>query len=173
MSARALRGLRGRDHARPRTLEGLPTQATRRSHQSDTHALSLGDDDRASRRALPDARDTALEDEVWLTRTVGLARARQLSAAALCVSDGRLLAEAAGPSHGLAAPDLVVLRRLVGAPPRRLTLYASLSSIDPHRALAYREIPLARVVLSVLELPAPETVAILSQRGVDVRVTTR
>ena len=168
MSARS-----GRLHAvdralRPRTLGGASSRS--RAHQSDTHTLQL--DDGQSARIAPDPRATVLEDEIWITRTLGLARARQLAAAALCVSEGRLLVEAVGPAHGLAAPDLVVLRRLVGSRPRRLTLYASLASIDPHRALAYREIPLARIVLRVTRLPSEDTLAILAQRGVDVRVTT-
>jgi hypothetical protein len=128
------------------------------------------DDERTTRRESRDPRAVALEDEIWIERAVGLARARQLTAAALCVSDGRVLAEAAGPAHGLGAPDLVVLRRLVGARPRHLTLYATLSSVDPHRALAYREIPLARIVLRVRERPSEDTLSLLSQRGVDVRV---
>lgn len=154
---------------RPRSVSraSRPT----RSHQSDVHALHL-EDEPPVRMHPPDPRATVLEDEIWITRTLGLARARQLAAAALCVSEGRLLVEAAGPSNGLSAPDLVVLRRLVGSRPRRLTLYASLASIDPHRALAYREIPLSRIVLRVKELPTDDTLAILAQRGVDVRVTT-
>lgn len=123
-------------------------------------------------RPVIDGRAWALEDEIWLTRAVGLAKHRGLAAAALCVSDGRLLAEAAGPAHGLAAPDLVVLRRLVGSRPRHLTLYASLAWVDPHRALAYREVPLARVVLRVAALPSDDTLALLSQRGVEVKVST-
>lgn len=169
MSARS-----GRLHAvdralRLRTLSGASSGS--RAHQSDTHTLHL-DDGQSARIAPPDPRAMVLEDEIWITRTLGLARARQLAAAALCVSEGRLLVEAVGPAHGLAAPDLVVLRRLVGSRPRRLTLYASLASIDPHRALAYREIPLARIVLRVTRLPSEDTLAILAQRGVDVRVTT-
>lgn len=148
----------------------LRGQHARVPREGPHHRALVLDDERVTRREPRDPRAVALEDELWLGRAVSLARSRQLAAAALCVSDGRLLAEAAGPAQGLAAPDLVVLRRMLGARPRHLTLYAHLSTLDPHRALAYREVGLARIVLRLRERPSEDTVALLAQRGVDVRI---
>lgn len=120
-----------------------------------------------------DDRSAALEDAIWIARATSIARARSLEAGAIAVSEGRLVAEAAGPLRGNGAPDLVVVRRLVGLGPRRLTLYASLPWIDAERALRYREVSFARVVLA-LDAPLADGLReLLSQRGVAVRALLR
>ena len=49
---------------------------------------------KAENPASPKARELALEDELWLSRTIQLARMRRQPAGALCVANGRLIAEA-------------------------------------------------------------------------------
>jgi hypothetical protein len=128
------------------------------------------DETKPEAAATPKARELALQDELWLSRTIQLARMRKQPAGALCVANGRLIAEAVGPSGGMRAPDNIVLTHIASSRPRRTTLYASLVSLDAHRALRMRAVSLTRIVLHLVHPIAPEVEALLRARGAQVRV---
>lgn len=121
-------------------------------------------------KASRDERNAALEDELWLSRAIQIAALRRQPAGALAVADGRVIAEAVGPSHGKRAPDVEVLAQLNVGRPRRTTLYASLSSIDAHRALRFRAVSLTRIVLHLVVPLSPDVEALLRGRGAQLRV---
>lgn len=125
---------------------------------------------KAESPASPKARELALEDELWLSRTIQLARMRRQPAGALCVANGRLIAEAVGPTGGTRSPDNIVLAHIASSRPRPTTLYASLVSFDAHRALRMRAVSLTRIVLHLIQPIAPDVEALLRARGAQVRV---
>ena len=125
---------------------------------------------KAESPASPKARKFALEDELWLSRAIQLARMRKQPAGALCVANGRLIAEAVGPTSGTRAPDNIVLAHIASSRPRQTTLYASLVSFDAHRALRMRAVSLTRIVLHLIHPIAPDVEALLRARGAQVRV---